>query len=80
MTSLIAGVNINESGRGFPLHTKREEERKRRRMRGGIVAGGCFSSISPFGHVHPEGKLDYFPPLPSLFLLHPSLSLSFLNL
>lgn len=63
VTSPIAGVNINERGRGFPLNTKGEEARKRRRrMRGGIVAIGCFASCLIFSPWPWEEKLDSLPP------------------
>ena len=65
VTSPIAGVNINERGRGFPLNTKGEEARKRRRrMRGGIVAVGCFASCLIFSlwPYSPQGGKVGLPP------------------
>ena len=80
VTSPIAGVNINERGRGFPLNTKGEEARKRRRrrMRGGIVAVGCFASCLIFSlwPCSPRGGKVGLPPSLS-YLYSRCLPLSF---
>lgn len=45
------------------FHCTQRGKRKRRRMRGGIVAVGCFACFSPFGHVHHGGKVGLSPSL-----------------